>query len=131
MSISVHALTRYPVKGLSGQALESVQLNVGQGFPGDRRFGFARPDSGFDPLNPKPLAKTNFYMLALDAPLALLSTHFDEASGLLSISAPDTRETFAITTTEGRNKASRFLKTYLDLPEDETPMLFEASPLYL
>lgn len=127
MVTTIKTLTRFPIKGLSGQTLSSVNIEPGQGFPGDRRFGFARPDSGFDPNNPMPLPKTKFYMLARDATLALLNTHVDDA-GILSISAPDSTGEFDITTNEGKESASEFLKTYLSLPENESPQLYEASP---
>lgn len=128
MAIKIDSLTRYPVKGLSGEDLQSVNLKAGQGIPGDRQFGFARPNSGFDPTNPQPLPKTKFYMLARDAELALLSTVFDDATGILSIAATEATGQFDITTPEGKQAASQFLKTYLALPEDEIPQLFEASP---
>ncbi|MBX2885604.1 MAG: MOSC domain-containing protein [Granulosicoccus sp.] len=128
MPATIETLTRFPVKGLSGQTLNSVQLKTGEGFPCDRKFGFARPNSGFDPDNPKPLPKTKFYMLARDAKLALLRTEYDEGSGILSISAPPISEQFDITAPVGQQKASEFIKTYLSLPDDETPQLFEASP---
>ena len=54
MTTTITALTRYPIKGLSGQELKSVKLERGTGFPCDRQFGFARPNSGFDPDSPKP-----------------------------------------------------------------------------
>lgn len=128
MTTTIEALTRFPIKGLSGQQLASVQLDAGEGFPGDRKFGFARPDSGFDPVNPKPLPKTKFYMLARDAALALLSTEFDEDTGILSISSTLQSGQFNIATDEGKLEASKFLHSYLELPEDEAPQLFEASP---
>lgn len=128
MSTTINALTRFPVKGLSGQALESVQLERGKGFPSDRKFGFARPNSGFDPQHPKPLPKTKFYMLAQDAALALLSSSYDDATGILSIAAPKAKEQFDISTIEGKQIACNFLKSYLSLPDDETPTLYEASP---
>ena len=56
--MKIEALTRFPIKGLSGEALDGVTLEAGQGFPGDRKFGFARPNSGFVPADPKPLPKT-------------------------------------------------------------------------
>lgn len=124
MDTKIDALTRFPVKGLSGQTLESVQLEAGQGFPRDRQFGFARPNSGFDQNNPMPLPKTKFYMLARDATLALLSTEFDDKTGVLSIAAPQLTHRFDITTTNGKQSASEFLKTYLSLPDDETPHLY-------
>ncbi len=128
MVIAVNTLTRYPVKGMSGQTLPRVELERGNGFPSDRLFGFARPNSGFNPENPRPLPKTKFYMLARDAALVKLRTEFDENSGTLAMSSPDNSGTFDISTMAGRASASQFLKTYLSLPEDETPELYEASP---
>jgi uncharacterized protein YcbX len=128
MTASVESLMRYPVKGLSGEALQHVQLDAGQGFPGDRQFGFARPNSGFDINDPKPLPKTKFYMLARDAILVLLKTEYDDKSGLLTIATPQATSQFCVTKSEGKKAASEFLKTYLELPEDETPQLFQASP---
>jgi uncharacterized protein YcbX len=128
MTITVETLTRYPIKGLSGQLLESVQLEAGSGFPCDRRFGLARPRSGFDPAAPKPLPKTRFYMLARDERLALLATEFDEASGQLRIATQAESSQFAIDTESGKQAACDFLKTYLGLPEEDDPQLFEATP---
>ncbi len=128
MAVVIDALTQFPVKGLSGQALNSVALEAGKGFPGDRRFGFARPNSGFDPDDPKPLPKTKFYMLARDATLALLTSAYDEKTDILSISSPQDTGQFDIATAEGRQNASEFLKSYLQLPNDEMPHLYEASP---
>lgn len=128
MATTIDALTRYPVKGLSGEILNSVELKAGQGFPGDRQFGFARPNSGFDPDNPKPLSKSRFYMLARDSSLALLNTDYNEETGLLSIASKDASATFDINTTDGKQSASLFLKDLLSLPDDEVPHLYEASP---
>ena len=128
MTTKIDTLIRYPVKGLSGESLNTVQLAPGQGFPCDRHFGFARPNSGFDPNNPEPLPKTKFYMLARDASLVLLSTGFDEQTGVLSMVAPESSGQFDIATAAGRKKASEFLKSYLALPQDEVPQLFEAYP---
>ncbi len=128
MNVLIESLQRYPVKGLSGEALASVELRAGNGFPGDRRFGFARPDSGFDPDNPRPLPKTKFYMLARDEALALLDTAFDEETGMLSLSCSANHGRFDVNTDLGRQQASAFLKAYLELPDNEMPQLFEASP---
>ena len=128
MVTTIKTLTRFPVKGLSGQTLDSVQLVSGQGFPGDRKFGFARPDSGFDINNPQPLPKSKFYTLARDASLALLKTEFDDRTGMLSMSTSHETHQFDISTSQGKDKAGEFLKMYLSLPENESPQLYEASP---
>lgn len=128
MPITINALTRYPVKGLSGELLDNVKLQSAQGFPNDRRFGFARPDSGFDPKDPKPLPKSKFYMLARDATLTLLKTEFDDNSGQLTISSSNDTEQFDIASDNGKKEASLFIKSFLSLSDDETPQLYEASP---
>ncbi len=128
MAMKIEALTRFPIKGLSGQALDSVKLEAGHGFPSDRKFGFARPNSGFNPADPQPLPKTKFYMLARDASLALLDTLYDESTGVLTLSANDGPEHFNISTIDGKQAASQFLKSYLSLSDEENPQLYEASP---
>lgn len=128
MVTRVEALSRFPVKGLSGQDCKTVRLEPGKGFSFDRQFGFARPNSGFSPNDPKPLPKTKFYMLARDSKLALLKTSFDPESFELTITAPEVSGRFLIATDQGKKEASLFIKTYLSLPDDETPQLYEASP---
>ena len=85
MPISVAALYRYPVKGLSPERLDRITLAPGEGLPQDRRFALARPETRFDPERPEWLPKTNFVMLMRDAKLARLRTRFDEQSGELTI----------------------------------------------
>ena len=125
---TVKDLYRYPIKGLSAQSLKAVSLIAGEGFPLDRAFGFARPNSGFDPDNPKPLPKTKFVMLAREEALALLETHFDSETGTLSLNADQQSVSFDITTHAGRASASRFLSDYLGMSPDLQPTLQSAKP---
>ena len=127
MTIKIEELTRFPIKGLSGETLESVMLHAGSGFPSDRMFGFARPNSGFDPASPQPLPKTKFYMLAKDASLALLRTRYDDG-GVLTMSSQGADHQFNISEATGRDAACQYLKRFLNLPDEEAPQLFEASP---
>ncbi len=83
--ISIRHLYRYPVKGLSGEALQRVALAAGQGFPCDRQFALARPETAFDPAAPEPAPKQKFLMLMRDARLASLATAFDDATGVLTV----------------------------------------------
>jgi uncharacterized protein YcbX len=76
---------RYPVKGLSPERLSRTTLAAGQTLPADRRYAIENGPSGFDPAEPKWMAKAHFLMLMRDEWLAGLHTHFDDASNLLTI----------------------------------------------
>jgi uncharacterized protein YcbX len=105
----IASLYRYPVKGLSPEPLPHVALRVGQTLPADRRYAIENGPSGFDPADPKWMAKAYFLMLMRDEWLAALHTHFDDASNVLtirqngSIAAQGNLET-----AEGRAAVERF-----------------------
>jgi uncharacterized protein len=105
----IASLYRYPVKGLSPEPLKSVTLGVGQTLPADRRYAIENGPSGFDPAHPKWMMKAYFLMLMRDEWLAALHSHFDDASGVLTI-----RRNGAIAaqgdleTAEGRATIERF-----------------------
>jgi uncharacterized protein len=82
---SVTHLYRYPVKGLSAEAVELAELTVANGFPVNRRWALALPDTPFDPEAPQAQPKTRFLMLQRDEALAGLETRYDDASDTLSI----------------------------------------------
>ena len=63
MTSTIAAIYRYPVKGLSAEALDRTTLAPGECLPPDRRFAIALPATRFDPANPEWLAKTHFVML--------------------------------------------------------------------
>ena len=63
---SVKAIYRYPIKGLSPQAMTRVDLEAGRAFPFDRVFALARPGAPIDPAEPKWAKKSLFLMLMLD-----------------------------------------------------------------
>lgn len=85
MNAAVTAIYRYPVKGLSAEALDRIGLTPGQCLPHDRRFAVALATTEFDPDHPAWLSKRNFLMLMRDEKLAELTTRFDPASTVLSI----------------------------------------------
>lgn len=89
MSISppaeVTGLFRYPVKGLTPEPLQQVMLRAGQTLPADRRYALENGPSGFDPASPTWLHKSHYLMLMRNERLAALRTHFEDATGLLTI----------------------------------------------
>jgi uncharacterized protein YcbX len=84
-TIRIAAIYRYPVKGLSPQALDRAELTPGDTLPGDRRFAIENGPSGFDPAAPRWMPKARFLTLMRTARLAALDTAFDEATGTLTI----------------------------------------------
>ncbi|HXX25187.1 MAG TPA: MOSC domain-containing protein [Pseudolabrys sp.] len=81
----IQAIYRYPVKGLSPQALPWTSLAVGLTLPADRLYAIENGPSGFDPAAPSYLPKQRFLMLMRNERLASLRTEFDEAIHTLSI----------------------------------------------
>lgn len=81
----IAGLYRYPVKGLSPEPLPHVMLGVGQTLPADRRYAIENGPSGFDPLAPQWLPKSQFLMLMRNERLAGLRSHFEDRSNLLTI----------------------------------------------
>ena len=81
----INAIYRYPVKGLSPQALARVMLAPGATLPADRLYAIENGPSGFDPLAPAYFPKQRFLMLMRNERLAALHTDYDEASHTLTI----------------------------------------------
>jgi uncharacterized protein YcbX len=84
-SSRVRLLYRYPVKGLSGERLSSVELGAGETFPMDRAYALENGLSGFDPSAPSWQPKIKYLCLMKNARLAELSTHYDDESRKLTI----------------------------------------------
>lgn len=85
----IENLYRYPVKGLSAEALEAIDVAAGGALPWDRAFALAQGDAPFDPAAPVWLKKTNFMCLMANASIAALKSRFDPKMGQLFIEAPD------------------------------------------
>ena len=85
----VEYLYRYPVKGLTAEALESAEVKAGGAIPWDRAFALAQGDGAFDPTAPAWVPKYNFMCLMKNAGIAGLRSHFDPSSGMLSIRTPE------------------------------------------
>jgi uncharacterized protein YcbX len=82
---AVAEIYRYPVKGLSAEKMDRVELTPGECVPHDRRFAIALGSTHFDPERPEWLSKIHFIMLMRDEKLAQLRTRFDVESGVLAI----------------------------------------------
>jgi uncharacterized protein YcbX len=82
---TIQTIHRYPVKGLTPEALPQTTLAVRQTIPCDRIYAIENGPSGFDPAEPSHVPKQRFLMLMRNARLAELRTAFDEASHTLTI----------------------------------------------
>ena len=83
----IHAIYRYPVKGLSPEPLDRTKLAVGETLPGDRLYAIENGPSGFDPAAPRHQPKQRYLMLMRNERLARLRTRFDHANHTLAIEA--------------------------------------------
>jgi uncharacterized protein len=114
MDGTVKSIYRYPVKGLSPEPLERVELQVGGCLPHDRRFAIALGTTEFDPAEPRWLQKTHFIMLMRDEVLARLTTHFDPATGMLSVAEGETTLLQApLNEPFGCNRIARFFDAFM------------------
>lgn len=107
-------LYRYPVKGLSPEPREALQLIAGEGITGDRAIAIARKPGAFDETAPQAQPKHKFLMLMRDEALAALQTAYDDESNVLSVTQPDGTQLDAdISSEAGRQSLEAFFKRYL------------------
>ncbi|WP_170372810.1 MOSC domain-containing protein [Ruegeria arenilitoris] len=127
-TLSIVRLNRYPIKGLSAEPMQTVTLRAGEGIPGDRLFGFARYNSGFDAQNPQPLPKDRFVVLLNEAALAGVETSFDFETQDLEIKANGKTQSFNMRTPEDRMNAASFLSSEIGLKDPELPLFVSSAP---
>jgi hypothetical protein len=85
---TIQSLYRYPIKGLSPEALPRTVLSPRQTVPGDRLYAIENGPSGFDPVAQPYLSKQHFLMLMKNERLARLRTSFDDRTYTLTITPP-------------------------------------------
>ncbi|MBE9607722.1 MOSC domain-containing protein [Acetobacteraceae bacterium H6797] len=123
----VEKLYRYPVKGLSAEALEEVEVTAGEVFPDDRRFALAQGDAPFDEAAPRFLPKQNFACWMANAKVALIRSAFDSRSGRLALQAPGMQPMAAeATAPEGKAAIAAWLTAYLGEEARGAPRFVEA-----
>jgi hypothetical protein len=109
----IEYLYRYPVKGLTAEALDSAEVEAGGCIPWDRSFALAQGDAGFDPAAPAWRQKANFMCLMKNARIAALFSFFDPRTGMLAVRAPDGSAVVENALTEaGRQRIGTFLTEY-------------------
>ncbi len=110
---AIQSIYRYPVKGLSPQALARTTLTAGGTLPADRLYAIENGPIGFDPAHPAYFPKQRFLMLMRNERLAALKTDYDEASHTLSI-RHEGREAARgdLRTVEGRAAIEAFMAAF-------------------
>ena len=88
MSGSIASLYVHPVKGFTPQRVDDASLSAGRAFPGDRLFAVEDGPCGFDPAAPSFIPKQRFAVLAKEAAVAQVATHYNLSSGVLAATAP-------------------------------------------
>ena len=92
MSGHAAGIFRHPIKGFTPEALSTVELTPGQGFPHDRLYAVENGPCGFDPAAPAFVSKQKFTVLAHIARVAAARTRYDAATGGLHVTAPHAPE---------------------------------------
>lgn len=110
----VVSIYRYPVKGLTPEAMGGVDLELGMTLPFDRAYAIENGPGRFDPENPRHLAKTNFLMLMRDERLATLDCRFDDQTETLTIFRGGKQVARGNLTTQiGRQMIEQFMAAYM------------------
>jgi uncharacterized protein YcbX len=123
-------LYRFPVKGLTAEAMETAQVEAGGAIPWDRAFALAQGDAPFDPAHPDWLPKQNFMCLMRNARIARLRATFEPRTGMLSILAPRTHQGGGTGISEnalteaGRERIAAFLTGFLGEEARGTPRFY-------
>lgn len=119
----IEHIYRYPVKGLSREALEETFVKPACAIPWDRAFALAHGDAPFDPANPAFLPKYNFMCLLRHASIAPLRARFDPHDRVLTIVSPDGASVSENPLSEdGRRHIGAWLTDYLGSQARGTPV---------
>jgi uncharacterized protein YcbX len=114
MTITLAALYRYPVKSLSAQTLQRIDVTADKPLSHDRRWAIAHGASRYDAAEPQWQPKASFLALVRNARLAKLVTHYDEETETLSIER-DGREVVrgCLADISGRAVIEQFLAAFM------------------
>ena len=125
---TIASLWRHPIKGLTPESLDAVDLEVGAYFPNDRVFAVEVGPSGFDPEHPRHISKLRFAVLARFPELARLKTRLDDETGSLFVGD---ESGFGVDIpfgqSEGRAALARYLQAYLGSEADQPLRVLQGS----
>lgn len=128
--IHLSALHRYPVKGLSPERLDRVELETSGFFPGDRLYAVENGPSGFNPVAPRHQPKTKYLMLMRDEALARLHTRYDDATATLHVEGGGETLDAKLDMPEGRAALEDLLRRFVPDSLKGEPKVLAAPPQY-
>ena len=109
----VEDLYRYPVKGLSAEALDHADLTPFEAIAWDRAFALAQGNAGFDPERPTHLPKSRFMCLMKNASIARIRSRFAPETGMLTLQAGDDAVEENALSVEGRVRIAAWLAAFM------------------
>ncbi len=113
--IIIKDIYRYPIKGLSAEALLKASFQAGKSLENDRRYAIALGSTNLDLNSGEWMAKNNFLMQAKNPKLTQLKTKFDQSTQTLTIFKSGKRVSRGqLTTLIGRMRIEKFLTAYMD-----------------
>lgn len=124
----VAAMYRYPVKGLSPQAIRHADLAAGGFFPGDRLYAVENGPSGFDSAAPVHLSKVQFLTLMQCAALAEVASRYSDLDHTLTLHRDGEEVRGDLATAEGRAIIADFLARHLPAEGQRGPLRLLAAP---
>jgi uncharacterized protein YcbX len=123
----VSAIYRYPIKGLTPERLDSVELKPGETLPFDRAYAIENGPGRFDPEAPRHLPKITFLMLMRDERLATLRSSFEDATRTLTISRGGKPVVKGrLDTALGRQLIEQFMAAYMKAELRGAPRIVQA-----
>ena len=123
----IASMYRYPVKGLTPERMEVVELLADQYFPGDRLYAIENGPSGFVSEEPKFQPKIKFLMLMRNERLASLDARYDDANAELVINHEGAEVTRGnMKTPEGRAVIEAFFQRFARYELRGAPRVLEA-----
>lgn len=110
----VTGLFRYPVKGLSPDPLQRVDVVPNGALPYDHAWAIENGPSRFDPANPRPVPDISFLVLMRDERLAALEARFEEeAERLVLLRGGRQVASGQLSTASGRQILEQFIAAFM------------------
>lgn len=115
-TITICALNTFPVKGMSVQTHDTIQVSAGENFPFDRSWAIEAGAKKFDAAAPAYLPKTAFAQLMSHEKIAGLGTSLDTSGGnpVLTINRDGKQVARGdLSTPVGRQIIEQFMAAYM------------------